>query len=146
MNKEFIPYTEALALKELGFDEDCFAIWSGIDELNFSITDTIRLYSSEFRINGTQSSKFYINDSNSLRVAAPTYSQAFRWFRKNFGLFSSEVYDRGLDNGKLPIIHSYSFRILNLNNFKDFYGDTFKTYEEAELECLKKLIEIVKQK
>jgi hypothetical protein len=25
MNKEFVPYTEALPLKELGFDEPCFA-------------------------------------------------------------------------------------------------------------------------
>ncbi len=25
MNKEFIPYEQALALKELGFDEPCFA-------------------------------------------------------------------------------------------------------------------------
>ena len=24
MNKEFIPYEQALALKELGFDEPCF--------------------------------------------------------------------------------------------------------------------------
>mgnify|MGYP007090448756 CR=1 FL=1 len=24
MNKEFVPYTEALALKELEFDEPCF--------------------------------------------------------------------------------------------------------------------------
>ena len=28
MEKEFIPYTEALALKELGFDEPCFANYS----------------------------------------------------------------------------------------------------------------------
>jgi hypothetical protein len=27
MEKEFIPYEQALALKELGFDEKCFATW-----------------------------------------------------------------------------------------------------------------------
>jgi hypothetical protein len=27
MNKEFIPYEQALELKELGFDEPCIAIW-----------------------------------------------------------------------------------------------------------------------
>ena len=26
MNKEFIPYEQTLALKELGFDEECLAI------------------------------------------------------------------------------------------------------------------------
>jgi hypothetical protein len=128
MKKEFIPYTEALALKELGFNEPCLA-WYGSEDI--------------FEISGN-----YKNSTHTIGycVSAPLYQQAFRWFRENFGLFSSEVYDRGLDNGKLPIIHSYSFRILNLNNFKDFYGDTFKTYEEAELECLKALIEIVKEK
>ena len=135
MEKEFIPYEQALALKELGFDEPCFGFYNhqGIlilmnqeDELN------IQVYKNSYVKLGKQ-------------YSAPLYQQAFRWFRKNFGLFSSEVYDRGLDNGKLPIIHSYSFRILNLNNFKDFYGDTFKTYEEAELACLKKIIEIVKE-
>jgi hypothetical protein len=27
MNREFIPYEQALALKELGFDEPCFGWW-----------------------------------------------------------------------------------------------------------------------
>ncbi len=27
MNKEFIPYEQALALKELGFDEPCFGYY-----------------------------------------------------------------------------------------------------------------------
>ena len=26
MTKEFVPYNEALELKELGFDESCFAV------------------------------------------------------------------------------------------------------------------------
>ena len=28
MNKEFIPYEQALALKELGFDEPCFGYYN----------------------------------------------------------------------------------------------------------------------
>jgi hypothetical protein len=27
MEKDFVPYEEALALKELGFDEPCFAVY-----------------------------------------------------------------------------------------------------------------------
>jgi len=118
--EEFIPYEQAQELKELGFDEPCMGYRDGGGHL-------------------------MIKEMPHCAISAPTFSQAFRWFREKHGLFSSEVYDRGLDNGKLPIIHSYSFRILNLNNFEDFYGDTFKTYEEAELECLKKLIQIIKK-
>jgi hypothetical protein len=144
MEKEFIPYTEALALKELGFDESCFAIWSGIDELNFSITDTIRLYSSAFSINGTQSSKFYINDFNSLIVAAPTYSQAFRWFREKYGLFIAPN-AISYENGPYLWFFEVNSTILS---FGIDLGETddFENYEEAELACLNKLIEIIEQK
>jgi hypothetical protein len=138
LKKEFVLYGEALELKELGFDEPCFG-W-----FNTNNNDSLALCDLFGFLNELTIRDFHKNSIDD-KVSAPTFSQAFRWFRENFGLFSSEVYDRGLDNGKLPIIHSYSFRILNLNNFKDFYGDTFKTYEEAELACLKKLIEIVKQ-
>jgi len=146
MEKEFVPYELALRMKQLGFDGSCFAIWSGFDEQNFSITDTIRLYSSGFRINGTQSSKFYINDFNSLRVAAPTFSQAFRWFRENHNLHA-EPYT--VDMGAIE----YCFQIRDLYSEKYIYDNfvgaggsyhgTFDTPEEAELKCLEKLIEIV---
>ena len=122
MTKEFIPYEQALELKELGFDEPCLGYYYN-KELSF----------------GARTSYGEV-------IEAPTFSQAFRWFREKYDLFSSEVYDRGLNNGKIPVIHSYSFRILNLNNFEDFYGKIFNTYEEAELACLNKLIEIVKTK
>ena len=144
MNKEFIPYTEALELKELGFDESCFAIWSGIDELNFSITDTIRLYSSAFSINGTQSSKFYINDFNSLRVAAPTFSQAFRWFREKQEI--EGFVHKSIEGNYYFVIKRTGNNESNMYEFTKTSPKTFDTYEEAELECLKKLIEIVEQK
>ena len=129
MEKEFVHYELALRMKQLGYkkegvDEDCFAFYDE-EEYLFTVREQ--------------------DDIDEEWLIAPTFSQAFRWFREKYGLFSSEVYDRGLDNGKLPIIHSYSFRILNLNNFEDFYGDTFDIYEEAELACLEKLIEIVEQ-
>ena len=128
MNKEFAPYPEALELKKIGFDEPCF-----------------EFYTEEYKTLVKNFCKYPINLPTK-PFLAPTYSQAFRFFREKHNLFSSEVYDRGLNNGKIPIIHSYSFRILNLNNFEDFYGNVFKTYEEAELACLRKLISIIKNK
>ena len=68
---------------------------------------------------------------------APTFSQAFRWFR--------EKHD--LHNGIYPYYDEYEFQI------KDFRLPTnqpinggLMPYEEAELACLKKLIEIVTEK
>ena len=149
IENEFIPYEQALALKELGFDGDCFAIWSGFDEINFSTTDKVRLYSSKFRIDDTQSATFYINDFNSLssRVAAPTISQAFRWFREKYGIIGNVNDNCILENTySISISKIFDSHILYVNgrnnNLKDKQG--FTTYEEAELKWLKKLIEIVK--
>jgi hypothetical protein len=54
-----------------------------------------------------------------------------RWFREKYG---KESYVRKL--------HTYYYHI---NDTEAFNGD-FKSYEEAELECLVKLIEICKNK
>ena len=139
IEKEFVPYEQALELKQLGFDGDCFAIWSGFDEINFSTTDKVRLYSSKFRINDTQSTTFYINDFNSLssRVSAPTFSQAFRFFREKYKLDSFVKRDY-----KDTISIGYYYGIDG--STKDTYSKNYKTYEEAELGCLVKLIDIVK--
>ena len=143
MKKEFVPYEQALELKALGFDGDCFAIWSGFDEINFSTTDKARLYSSEFRINDPQSATFYTNDFNSLsrRVSAPTFSQAFRWFREEYKI---ECYVNSYWNENDSSKRTY---YANYNYGSDIFytiSKEFETHEEAELECLKKLIEIVK--
>jgi hypothetical protein len=71
MNKEFIPYEQALELKELGFNENCFrGYMRQYDE--WIITDTI--YDGRYEI------------------LAPLYQQAFRWFREN-GYISQITYN-----------------------------------------------------
>jgi len=54
-----------------------------------------------------------------------------RWFREKYGLYS--VID-GLENRQY-------YKITQLNT----YSKEYNTYEEAELACLKKLIQIVKE-
>ena len=63
---------------------------------------------------------------------APTYSQAFRWFRDTHNCHHTIK----LINEKYVGI-AYSSVV-------NFSIDEFNTYKEAELECLKKLIELVK--
>jgi hypothetical protein len=69
------------------------------------------------------------------QILAPLYQQAFRWFR--------EKYDLGhMING----IGHESF-IMNIAGVLHIFNAfEFNTYEEAELACLEKLLEIVESK
>jgi hypothetical protein len=67
---------------------------------------------------------------------APTYSQAFRWFRQEYAL---ESYIRA--NLCVDVPKTYQFNIDD--NIDDVWYDT---YEEAELACLREMIKIIKEK
>jgi hypothetical protein len=70
MKEEFVSYTQALALKELGFDEECFGYY---DEGGNLYTEMVEV------------------------LKAPLYQQAFRWFREKHGLEHEILYDLGND-------------------------------------------------
>jgi hypothetical protein len=126
MNKEFVPYNQALALKELGFDEPCFGYY----------IETGECIPASYSREGT----VYPSNSDLLPgwVSAPTYSAAFRWFREKHGNFYDILqFDGGL----------WGYSIYGQVGFEAiFEHNKFKTYEEAESACLDKLIEIVKEK
>ena len=79
MEKEFISYEQALALKELGFDEEC---------LGWYVSKTSQTLEIEL-----------VKQENLLRdaIIAPLYQQAFRWFREKYDLHS--YIDRVYENG-----------------------------------------------
>jgi hypothetical protein len=124
MEKEFIPYEQALALKELGFDEPCFWWYDFEKELR---KDRIGVNS----IN----SKYFLNGNS---CSAPLYQQCFRWFREKYNLKGHVEAVEYLDGTP----NTYHWCIFNKYNS----GYDQLTYEEAELACLKKLIELVKEK
>ena len=138
MEKEFVPYDESLALKELGFDEDCFGYYVNAElDLTWKFSDC-SLY-----------------QDTHISILAPLYQQAFRWFREKHGLIgyiqTSYVTNKVVNNRNIPCTPriEFTFGITNTigkSIFSSFKQGSFKTYEEAELEGLKKLIENFKQK
>ena len=122
MKKDFIPYEQALELKELGFDEPCFGFY---DE---------SLY---FPNNENQYGTFCNQKLDASSCSAPLYQQAFRWFRKNHNLKSCIMFRTSMEDNK----EYYDWLIKG----QEVVYRHFNTYEEAELACLKKLIEIVKE-
>jgi hypothetical protein len=115
LEKEFVPYTEALELKQLGFDER-----------------TLQAYYKD------SGQLLNIGSGNMYDTKAPLYQQAFRWFREKYGLCSWIT----MELGNKPTF----CWVLSGEHASTQYAAYFHTYEEAELACLRKLIEIVKQK
>ena len=127
MTKEFIPYEQALELKKIGFDEDCFKYYN--EEITLS---TVGLY-------------YTYDNPMDFKCLAPTFSQAFRWFREKYNIDSwIQPFTSEKSNGVLYLPdESYSYFIFKDGVWVDDKVD-FLEPEESELACLKKLIEIVK--
>jgi hypothetical protein len=130
MENEFVPYQPSLDMKELGFNEPCFGLYH--NDKTFYLTQC----KSHEQFHGQI-------------CLAPTFSQCFRFFREKYNLkgfigfrpntkqFACHIYDMSL-SGK---------EYVKQRTMEEFNKDPkVGTYEEAELYCLIKLIEIVKNK
>ena len=131
MNKEFIPYEQALELKELGFNEPCFATYEKLND-DILIQDATRPFiNTNSFLSPFEDQEGYIE-----QCTAPLYQQAFRWFREKHNLDHFVQHHTDWPN------ETY------FSMTKEFSWDvtSHESYEEAEVACLKKLIEIVKNK
>jgi hypothetical protein len=102
VQRDFIPYEQALELKELGFDEPCLMYYDYLCTLV---------------------------ESGVYKCKAPLYQQVFRWFREKYGVY---FHQKKFDENKWWV------------EWGDWESPVFETYDELELECVKKLIEIAK--
>lgn len=120
IEREFVSYEIAVQMKELGFDEECFSYYDLRNKPNFFGRDNLM-------------------DTHCVQVNRPTYSQCFRWFRK-----------KKYHSGIIPYYDYYYFIIKDFNKGPEynsrhhFESDDLVelSFEEAETECLKKLIEL----
>jgi dolichyl-phosphate-mannose--protein O-mannosyl transferase len=123
--KDFIPYEIALELKKIGFNQPCYKYiftWGEDDNAH-----------DEHEFLPSQCESF--ND-NSFSVSQPTYSQSFRWFREKHNLKSCIMFRTSMADNE----EYYDWLIKG----QEVVYRHFKTYEEAELACIKELIKIVK--
>jgi len=118
LKKYFIPYDRALKLKELGFDEECLGF--------YWVLENYTSYLIEFKID-----KIY--KLNNLNVNAPLFCQVFDWFR--------EKYDLHIEPRRTLDERNWYYFYINLDKGTENTKGSF-LYEEAQLACLDKLIEI----
>lgn len=138
MEKQFVPYELAIKLKELDFDEECFGYYDGNHNLQYMFNGKPENFT-----------KKRMGVSNSIWVgwiSAPILEQAFDFFRNKYNL-------RGFPTQKVAGDYGFEIYMPNKENpagkpFKRLgeFTKHFKTYEEAQLECLKKLIEMANKK
>ena len=131
MTHEFTPYELAVKLKAIEFDEPCFAFYQ---REYAEVTPTMVDDNEQYRLTGFRTCKN--SEIPEHYISAPTFSQAFRWFREK-GYRYTISFDSFMKNGM------FYFEIWE--NGKCWFETDFdyNTYEEAELACLTELIEIV---
>lgn len=134
MTKEFIPYQQALELKELGFDEPCLQFYN-----HHGTAEPNPKWDGKLRSNRGKWESFIDYDDC---IGAPLYQQCWRWFRKKHKL-ESIVVPSGNSEGKT---NGYYFEIIFDFSKDNIESDSYPSYEEAEQACLDKLIEICKNK
>jgi hypothetical protein len=109
MTKEFVPFELAVKLKQIGFDEPCLGFYSEFsnNKVAYGLADGFN--------------------------KAPTFSQAFRWFREKYQI-DSWIYPN------LNGLYSVSIvrKCVGIGRITEY-----PIYEEAELACLDRLIEIL---
>ena len=114
MEKEFIPYQQSLELKELGFNEKCAAHYLGEE-------DNYIEYKWEIYRN--------LSIDTNKCIQAPTYRQAFRFFREKYNF----AYSIGKTN--IAVVHYLETTQLLQDN---------ESYQIAELAVIKWFINVVK--
>jgi hypothetical protein len=126
MKQKFVPYELAFRLKQLGFDEPCISHYTAYGKFSNDYSAP-RKYNSEFELGSY--------------ISAPTFSQAFEFFREKYNL--EGIVQRAEDSVW------YKFSIyLYLEECKRirYAGYEYTSYGEAEISCLTNLIQIVEYK
>ena len=131
MKEQFIPYQLALELKELGFNEGVLA--------QYRVDGYLCWGKDDCSLGSDISDEDYKNNCfPEFGCRAPLWQQAFRFFREKYGLHYIICKNIQMDG--------YGYReVILIPCMEENENTIFKTYEEAELECLKKLIEIAKE-
>lgn len=122
MKEQFIPYEQALELKELGFDEKCLGSY--------------KLDNNEFQLNEIYSALPI--------VQSPLWQQAFDWFVEKYGLLGDPF-------PVLKDRYFFTIRKVEFNDYQQIVGSPFNPTDaklniyDSRVACLKKLIKIVKK-
>ena len=127
INEQFCNYEISKKLKDLGFNEECFASYNLIDK-NFNLYDTYANWNISFN---TLSSKY---------CSAPLWQQVIDWLREKQNIYIN-VEPITFDDEP-----TYVFEIINLKNgmLLNDINSSFEDPNEAHEQAILKAIDIIK--
>ena len=133
MDKYFVTHSQAVALKELGFDMPCFRyVYIG------DTGNNIDRYEEVEPSRAKNYNKYF------LCVSQPLKSQVFEWFRDKHNLYH-EIRTFAWDYDKKEL--GFSIRTylnpIDIETERLIHSEVYETYKEAESACIDKLIEIL---
>lgn len=130
MKHEFIPHEEAYELRKLGFDEPSIATYGTLFNNEWGLIINSDYY------------KHHKYHESVKACTAPLYQQAFRWFRKKYRLEQMITFNHVTQEYAVMIMYRSSTKYDGI--VSSDWISPIRNYEEAELACLRKLIEIIK--
>ena len=134
LEREFCSYEQALALKELGFNESCFGCYQLSELRDYKKGLEVSWIMTLNTLNG-----YRIYDDET-QTSAPLKQQVFRWFQNKYNWYHTMDFRRKA----YPSTNQYKWKIdIGLGDV--FFIGWADTYEEAENACIDKLIELAKQ-
>lgn len=138
MKEHFLNYEQSLAVKELGFKENCLANYyvfgDGIARNGmYGQTESYLFMDGEDIEDKCRELRMFAYHE----MGVPLKSQFFKWVREKYEINHSIKYF----NDEFTKVRYYEWRI----HYKGFYGSK-NTYEQAEDACINKIIELIKNK
>lgn len=138
MKGHFIKYEQAVKLKKLGFDEECFMHYEDSEE------QLHESFGTSYMKNSTLSK---------YETSAPLWQQAFDFFREKYDFFG-KICEWHRDENERVYWYQISYTLKNsYDDNTTLYGTSSvaedkhnMNYSEARQSCLEKLIEIAEIK
>ena len=140
MKKQFVNYEIAFALKELGFNEECFG-WYYLNNPDYIEYERCKL-----------------KDCTDIHISAPLWQQAIDWFEKRYIYISFFKVSTGSDEWEIAYSIEYlpketwmikrrALSFERIDSFKDglsSYSGAWHTSSEAREAAILEAIKIVK--
>lgn len=135
---KFVPPKESFKIKELGFNEECICWYSAY----YSTKEPKLLIGTTKTFRNLLRNDMYTYEFNILNCTAPLWQDAFDWFSDTFDLRTSFP-------SNSPICYDYVIATSNCMFKEDAFEDEDEHYVslyDAQLACIRKLIEVVESK